>query len=119
MPTYLVGILYHEPERWELWQKGIVEDYESSTGLFVDAEAAPQALEWAENIGEALLRFVNNDETLQFGKMGYYCWIEENPANSGWSHCLNFFKRVSAGEMPDFEEMGTKAYLAWSTANPS
>ena len=74
-----------------LWQKGILEDFESSTGIFVDAVTAAEAVSWAEQVGEVLLRKLNDDETLAFTKLGYRCWIEGDPASSNWSHCLAFF----------------------------
>ena len=35
MPQYLVGILFHEPEPFAQWNRGLIEDYESSTGARV------------------------------------------------------------------------------------
>ena len=117
MPVFLVSIIYHEPTSWMLWNRGIIEDYESSTGIFVEADSATGAISWAEQIGQALLQKVNDDDQLVFAELGYYCWIEENPATSNWSHCLDFFQRVRDGEWPNLEAMGTKAYENWAATN--
>jgi hypothetical protein len=37
MNKFLIGFTYHEPESWELFQKGIIEDCESSTGVYITA----------------------------------------------------------------------------------
>ncbi|MFS8049896.1 hypothetical protein [Rhizobium sp. BR 314] len=47
-----IGILYHEPESMALWQKGIIEDCVSSTGLFIKAETSDVALAWARKWGK-------------------------------------------------------------------
>jgi hypothetical protein len=114
VPVYLVGFTFHEPEGWDLFQRGIVEDGESSTGLFVEAETPEAALEWAAHVASALLKHVNSDPSLDGEALGDRCWIEEDPERSSWSHCLAFFQRVKAGEMPELSEMGTEAYARWA-----
>lgn len=37
---YLVIFQYHEPEPRQLFERGLIEDYESSTGVFIKAESA-------------------------------------------------------------------------------
>ncbi len=113
MPEYLVGILYHEPESYSLWQRGVIEDYESSTGLWVTAGTPAEAVAWAERVAEALHRRVNGDPALDWAGTGYFCWVEESPETSGWAHCLDFFPRVRAGEMPPLDRMDTEAYVRW------
>ncbi|MDO5653826.1 MAG: hypothetical protein Q4G39_06950 [Brachymonas sp.] len=117
MTEYLLGILYHEPKTWALYQKGIVEDCESSTGVFIAASSPESAIEWGEKIAEALLRKVNSDETLDWKGLGYYCWLEESPSTSHWKHCLPFFQHVKTGEWPNFEAMGNLAYTEWAKNN--
>lgn len=114
MEIFLVGVQYHEPESYALWKRGVIEDYESSTGLFIEAESSDEAIAWANKVAEALLRKVNSDESLQWKDYGYGCWIEEDPETSGWKHCLPFFQRVKVGEWPNFAKMGTPAYVEWS-----
>jgi len=117
MTEYLIGIMFHEPEAWKLWSKGIIEDYESSTGLYVEADSLQEAMSWAETVGEKLLKYVNEDDSLNYKELGYYCWHEPNIEESGWSHCLGHFQHVKAGEMPVLENMSTKAYEKWQNEN--
>jgi hypothetical protein len=117
MRDFLVGFSYHEPEPHAMWQRGIVEDYESSTGLWVIAEQPTEAIAWAEHVAKALHRKVNDDPLADWKQAGHFCWIEENPSTSGWSHCLGFFQRVRVGEMPPLERMGTEAYCRWQARN--
>ncbi len=50
MAEFLIGFSYHEPEPYALWNRGVIEDYESSTGVFIEASTPSEALEWAERI---------------------------------------------------------------------
>lgn len=118
MPQYLIGIMFHDPEPFAQWNHGLIEDYESSTGLFVDADSTAEAVVWGEHVGQALLRHVNQDDSLDWRTFGYFCWVEESPMWSRWSHCLDFFLRVCVGEMPDLEQMGTAAYCRWQEKQP-
>src|SRR4051794_36252196 len=105
MPEYLVGFSYHEPEPYALSQRGVIEDFESSTGLWVTAEMPEEAVAWAERVAEDLHRRVNGDPAADWRGAGHCCWVEESPAASGWAHCLGFFQRVRAGEMPPLDRM--------------
>jgi hypothetical protein len=113
MPEDLIGFSYHEPERHALWQRGVVEDFESSEGLWVTADTPTEAIAWGERVAEALHRRVNNDPAADWSGAGHFCWAEESPATSGWGHCLDFFQRVRVGEMPSLDRMGTDAYVRW------
>jgi hypothetical protein len=117
VPTFLVGILYHEPVPHQFWLEGSIEDYESSTGLFVEAFDEAEATAWGEEVGEALLRFVNADPALDWKARGYRCWIVPDPRSSDWSHCLDFFPRVAVGQMPSLDAMTTAAYERWTEAS--
>jgi hypothetical protein len=110
---YLIGIVYHEPEAYDQWKRGHIEDYESSTGLFVEADSAEAAVEWGERIAQALLRHANGDAALDWKSLGYSCWVEESLQSSGWRHCLGFFQHVRVGQWPALEEMTTEAYTRW------
>ena len=94
-----------------------MEDYESSTGVFIDAPSAEGALAWGETIAAALFRHVNHDPSLDWKGFGYFAWIEPSPATSAWKHCLGFFPRVAVGTMPDFDRMGADAYQEWMERN--
>lgn len=112
MPDYLIGFSYHEPEPYALWQRGVVEDFESSDGLWVTAGTPAEAIAWGERVAEALHRRVN-DPAADWSGAGHFAWLEESPATSSWAHCLDFFQRVRAGEMPPLDRMGTEAYRRW------
>ena len=116
MHIFLVGFTYHEPESRALWEKGIIEDYESSTAIFVNATSAPEALRWGETIASELHRRVNGDATLDW-REEYRCWLVEEPGLSPWKHCLDFFQSVEFGEQPEYVKMETKAYSVWARAN--
>ena len=113
MPEYLVGFSYHEPEPYALWQWGVMEDFESSTGLWVAAGTPAEAVAWGERVAEALHRRVNGDPAADWAGAGHFAWVEESPAASGWGHCLDFFQRVPAGVLPPLDRMGTEAYCRW------
>jgi hypothetical protein len=110
---YLIGIAYHEPEPYGQWERGLIEDYESSTGLFVEATSPGAAVEWGEQVGQALLRHTNGDVSLDWKSLGYFCWVEESPLSGGWGHCLDFFQHVRVGQWPDLERMTTEACTRW------
>lgn len=113
MAEYLVGIMYHEPESFALWNRGVIEDYESTTGLFITADTLEEAIAWGDRVGQELLRFVCSDPTLDWHLFDYHCWIEHRADGGGWSHCLDFFQHVRAGEWPVFERMTSDAYRRW------
>jgi len=110
---YLVIFQYHEPEPRQLFERGVIEDYESTTGVFIEAESAEGALTWCEVIAQELLWRCNDDRSLNWKHLGYTRWIEPNPEESSWLHCLDFFQHVHVGEMPNVDAMGTSAYLRW------
>ena len=91
---YLIGIMYHETDSYNLWEKGIIEDYESSSGVFIMAPNIDKALSWAENIGQKILVELNNDTSLNWKEMGYKVWCLDKPDSSYWSHCLHKFPKV-------------------------
>jgi hypothetical protein len=117
MTEFLIGIMYHEPEGFALWNRGVIEDYESSTGLFIQSEDSEEAIAWGEQVGEALLRYANGDESLDWKAHGH-CWLEKSPRHSHWAHCLDFFQHVRVGQMPDLERMTTSAYIRWYEQRP-
>ncbi|WP_258002361.1 hypothetical protein [Burkholderia sp. WAC0059] len=94
----------------------MIEDYESTTGVFIEAEAVEDALAWCEAIAQELLRRCNDDRSLDWSRLGYSCWIEPNPEKSFWGHCLDFFQHVQTNEMPNIDAMDTAAYVSWQDA---
>lgn len=47
---YLVIFQYHEPEPLQLFERGVIEDYESTTGVFITAASEEEALNWCKAI---------------------------------------------------------------------
>jgi hypothetical protein len=113
MQTYLIGLMYHESECLQRWNAGMIEDYEASTGIYIEAESEENALIWAEQIAIELMRHVNNDPNVDWKEFGYFCWTVPNPEQSDWVHCLSFFQHVKFGSHPDYSQMGIKAYQRW------
>jgi hypothetical protein len=116
MAVYLIGIQFHEPESFALWKKGVIEDYESSTGIFIEAVSEEVAIGWGEKVAQTLLCRANSDESLVWKDFGYFCWVEKQE-DSPWTHCFSFFQQIRTGEWPDFDQMGVDAYSRWASAN--
>ncbi len=119
MAVFLVGVMYHEQKTFALWNQGLIEDYESSTGCYIDAALPEDAIRWGECIGAALLRHVNSDDSLDWKGLGYYCWLEDSPETSNWKHCLDFFPYVKYGVMPPLHQMTSEAYRIWEQLRTS
>ena len=117
MNEYVIGFGYHEPESYAAWERGVTEDFESSTGIFISAPTKEEALRWGEVVAGELFRRLNPKEARTWKEVGHDLWIEENPASCSWKHCLGFFQHVHVGEAPDFTEMGTPAYVRWMKAH--
>ena len=117
LTTYLVAIMFHEADAFTAWNRGVIKDYESTTGIFVEAASREEAVAWGESIGQALLRHVNDDDAFDWASFGYSAWTEESPESGGWKHCLSFFQRVLSGTMPDLPRMTSAAYEDWAARN--
>ncbi len=98
---YLVGFLYHEPATWNLFNAGIVNEYELRSAAFISATDEQSALEWGETIGEKVLHDLNNNTELNWKKLGYYAWIVKDPTNSIWKDVLDVLPKVAVGDIPD------------------
>lgn len=94
--------MFHEPERFRLWNLGSIEDYESTTGIFIMAESEQKAIAWAEQVADGLFIKINPNEAFTWKSM-YDCWIIKEPSTSYWAHCLDSFPCIHENEMPDFE----------------
>ena len=117
MKEYLVGLMYHEPKSYQMWLDGVMEDYESSTGIFIEANSEGDALKWSESIASKLFQQLNPKEDKEWKEFKYSNWVESDPTSCAWNHCLDFFQRVRVGELPDFSKMGTGAYSRWMSKN--
>ncbi len=111
--VYLVIFQYHEPISREQFADGVIEDFESTTGVFIEANSAEAALTWCKSVAQELLCRCNRNSFLNWESFGYSCWIEPQPEKSPWSHCLSFFPHVRAGEFPNVDAMTSAAYLRW------
>jgi hypothetical protein len=87
MERYLLGISFHYPEDYVKYEKGISEDFEGSTGIFVKASNEKEALDWAKEIGSTLFKRLNPGESKTWESFGHYAWIEKDLESSGWRHC--------------------------------
>ena len=113
MNKYLVGLVYHDPYGYAMWNAGHIEDYESTTGIFINAENEADAIAWGEQIAQRLFESTNPAETMPWKSFDYHCWIEKDWQKSSWNHCFDFFQNVNFGEWPDIRNMGTDAYVQW------
>jgi hypothetical protein len=117
MNEYLVGLMYHYPDTYELWNKGIVEDYEASTGLFITASSVAEALDWGAVVAERLLNHVHGTADMKLEQFDHGCWHEATPSNCHWSHCLDFFQHVACNQMPELDHMTTDSFVKWQERN--
>ena len=108
MNEYLIGMVYHYPEDYELWKKGVMEDYEATTAIYVAAENEGAALAWGYQVATALLNFTNKTEGLTLEQFQHDCWHIEEPSKDDWSKMLETFPHVKYGEMPILSEMVIK-----------
>ncbi len=110
MNEYLVGIIYHYPEDYEIQQKGFNEDYESFTCLFVEASSSDEAIDWAYVVGTKLLNYVNKKTNLKMSDFQHDCRLVSESSNRNF---LDFYQRVKVNEMPDVSLMTTEARMQW------
>ena len=117
MESYLFGFGCEGPIDMEC-NDGEGTDYESSRGVFIEAASESEALAWGREIAEAFMKYEHaGNSTISWKALGYAHWIESDPENCAWSHCLSFFPRVKVGELPEFSRMTTRAYIEWCRAN--
>jgi hypothetical protein len=88
-------------------------DFESSTGVFIEAPSDADALAWGSEISEAFLRHAYGDSAISWKALDYAHWIEADPASCSWKHCLSFFPTVRVGQFPEFSQMTAEAYARW------
>ena len=117
MPSYLFGFGYEGPLEMKCNDE-TGSDYESSVGVFIEADSETEALAWGCEIAERYMKHEHGgDPSISWRARGYAYWIESHPETSSWSHCLTFFQRVTVGEFPVFARMTSRAYVEWSRAN--
>jgi len=108
MNEYLIGMIYHYPEDYEIWLKGHMEDYEAATAVYIEASDENKALEWGYKIATALLNFVNKAENLTLEQFQHHCWYIPDPSKDDWSKMLDSFLHVKYNEMPNLTDMTVK-----------
>jgi hypothetical protein len=113
MPAFLYGFGYEDKDEME-YNRLTNSDFESSTGVLIDAPSEADALAWGIEISEAFLRHIHRDPAVSWKALNYAHWIEADPESCSWKHCLSFFPRVRVGELPDFSQMTSEAYVRWS-----
>ena len=52
MKYFLIGLMYHYPEEYKLWKSGHIEVYEASTGIYISAFNATEAIKWGRIIAK-------------------------------------------------------------------
>ncbi|GAC1303460.1 MAG: hypothetical protein NVSMB24_09520 [Mucilaginibacter sp.] len=116
MKEYLIAICFHEAESYKSWLKGEIEDYESSTGIFITANSELEALKWGEIVADKLFKTLNPGEQKSWKDFEYDCRIED-VESSAWQSTFGFFQKIKYGEMPNFDLMGTAAFKQWILNN--
>ena len=105
---YLIGMIYHYPDDYDIWKKGYVEDYEAATAVFIKAKNSDNALEWGYKIATALLNHINGTSDLTLEQFQHHCWYIAEPSKDDWRNMLDSFQHVDYGQMPDFEEIDVR-----------
>lgn len=95
MPEFLYGFGYEQKDEME-YNRRTDSDFESSTGVFIDAATEAESREWGREIAEAFVHYAHDDPSISWRAIGYADWIEQDPESSSWKHCLLFFPRVRA-----------------------
>ncbi|MGL1935433.1 MAG: hypothetical protein OCD01_10445 [Fibrobacterales bacterium] len=101
--TYLIGFLYHQPRTMNLFNAGMLNEYESSSGFYVSASSKENAFEWGEKVAEKIFQDLNNDPTLTLKKSGYHAWVIDVPEQSSWRNKLETFPKIDIGEFPHLD----------------
>jgi hypothetical protein len=114
MNPFLIGLSWCDPEEVAACKRaGLDDDPRCSTGIFINADTAEEALYWGEAVANKYMEFLFREKNYVPEALEVFCWIEANPASSSWKHCLAFFQRIPVGQNPDFRELTTEAYSAW------
>ena len=114
MDKYLFGFSWDDPEEAEAYKR-LVFDFEAgcSMGVFIEALDKDMAMSWGAKVAEGYLNYIYKDKHYSLKDIGFHYWIEDDPTNSTWKHCLDFFQKIEAGVLPDFRMMTTQAYCDW------
>ncbi len=114
MNTYLIGLSWCDPEEVAAYvHAGFDDDPTCSTGLFVMAEDEAAALSWATEVCKWHMVYLFAGKNYHLEQLEIHCWVDADPKNSRWTHCLDFFQRIEVGQEPEFEKMTAEAYVNW------
>jgi|SRR5215469_9861794 len=114
MNTYLVGIGWSDPEEVRAYVcAGLDDDPCCSTALFITAENETTARAWGREVCQKYMGYLFAGKNYRAEELEVHCWIEAEPKNCRWSHCLDFFQRVHVGHVPEFPKMTAEAYVNW------
>ena len=94
-------------------------DFEAgcATGIFIEASDKDDAIRWGIKVAEGYLAYIYKDKNYSLTDLSFCHWIEDDPINSSWKHCLDFFQKNTTGVLPDFRLMTTQAYCEWCQKN--
>jgi hypothetical protein len=114
MNAFLIGLSWCDPEEVRAYVcAGLDDDPRCSTGLFIMAEDEAAALSWGNEVSQKYLGFLFAEKNYQPEQLEVHCWVEADPQDCSWAHCLDFFQRVQVGQVPEFPKMTAEAYLNW------
>jgi hypothetical protein len=114
MKAYLVGLSWCDPEEIRAYVcAGLDDDPTCSTGLFVMAENEAAALSWGNEVCRKYMGYLFAGKNCSEEELDTFCWVDADPQNSRWTHCLDFFQRVQTGQVPEFQKMTAEAYVNW------
>src|SRR5467141_1240287 len=92
---------------------GLDDDPRCSTGVFNDASRVDEVLFWGKAVTRKFVGFLFREKNYAAEALEVFCWVEADPGQSSWKHCLEFFQRVSVAQYPDLHKMTTEAYSEW------
>jgi hypothetical protein len=114
LATFLIAISWSDPEEVAAYKRvGLDDDPCCSTGKFIHADTAEDALSWGNAVATKYMEFLFQQKNYAPEDLDVYCWVEANPETSSWMHCLEFFQKVIIGQYPDFQRMTSEAYSEW------
>jgi hypothetical protein len=114
MNAYLIGLSWRDPEEVRAYVcAGLDDDPTCSTGLFITAEDKAAALSWGNEVCRKYMGYLFAGKNYSAKELDIFCWVEAEPKNCPWTHCLDFFQRVQVGQDPEFLKMTAEAYVEW------
>jgi hypothetical protein len=114
MSAFLIAISWNDPEEVAAYKRVGLDDVPScSTGIFIHADTVDHALSWGSTVLKKFTEFLFPQKDYALEALELHCWVEVNPEDSSWKHCLDFFPHILVGQYPDFQNMTAEAYSEW------